>query len=220
MKDIVIYGAGGLGSEIEFLIKRINKTIIKDEDKWNLVGYVVTTYREKEPSKIIGDERWLFENCMYENLYIALGIGDAKARYEIGNRLLKSIKSSERFPVLIDPSVIYDDSCIFDPGVIIAAGTVLTVNVTMDNFSFLNLNCTVGHGAYIGQGVVVNPSVNISGNVNINRGSLVGTGAQILQNLNIDEFVQVGAGAVVTKDVNFNKTVVGIPAKEIKQREK
>jgi len=213
MKNIVIYGAGGLGSEIEFLIKRINNTIENDDDKWNFIGYIVTDY-SMGTDAVVGDEKWLIDNYLDEDLYVALGIGDAKARFEIGERLVLSIKG-DRFPILIDPSVIYDDSCIFDEGVIIAAGTVLTVDIIMDNFSFLNLNCTVGHEAYISAGVVCNPSVNISGDVNIYEGVLVGTGAQILQNLNIGRLSTIGAGAVVTKNVMSNTTVVGIPAKEL-----
>jgi acetyltransferase-like isoleucine patch superfamily enzyme len=62
---------------------------------------------------------------------------------------------------------------------------------------------------------VLNPTVNISGGVELGDGVLVGTGAQVLQYLKIGDGAQIGAGAVVNKNVNPDTTVVGVPAKEL-----
>ena len=60
------------------------------------------------------------------------------------------------------------------------------------------------------------PSVNISGEVDINQSVYVGTGAKIINQLSIGENTIVGAGAVVAKSLPANCTAVGIPAKPIK----
>jgi acetyltransferase-like isoleucine patch superfamily enzyme len=70
----------------------------------------------------------------------------------------------------------------------------------------------------IGRGCVLNPTVNISGGVELGSAVLVGTGAQILQYVKIGDGAVIGAGAVVNKDVNAETTVVGIPAKELIKR--
>ena len=44
---------------------------------------------------------------------------------------------------------------------------------------------------------------------------MIGTGAKILGPIKIGDNVKIGAGAVVLHDVENNKTVVGIPSKEI-----
>ena len=79
----------------------------------------------------------------------------------------------------------------------------------------VNLACTLGHESRIGEGSVLNPTVNISGGVVLDKGVLVGTGAQILQYVQIGEGATVGAGAVVNRDVPAGVTVVGIPAKPL-----
>lgn len=45
---------------------------------------------------------------------------------------------------------------------------------------------------------------------------LVGAGAKVLGPILIDDYAKIGAGAVVLKGVSKGKTVVGIPAKEVK----
>lgn len=51
----------------------------------------------------------------------------------------------------------------------------------------------------------------------IRKGASIGANATILPGIEIGEGAMVGAGAVVTKDVAPSVTVVGNPAKEIKQ---
>ena len=209
-KKIVIYGAGGLARETEGLIQRINA----QNPVWDVLGYVVSDpsslgeYDSKD--RVIGDEPWLVEQ---PDVFVTIGIGSPKVRQTIGTRLRAKL-GDDRLPVLIDPSAIFDgQSCQFEPGVIITAGCILTVNIHVDTFAFINLDCTIGHEARIGPGVVLNPSVNISGGVNIGAGTLVGTGAQVLQYLELGEGATIGAGSLVTKNVAAGATVVGVPAK-------
>lgn len=209
-KKIVVYGAGGLARETEWLIQRINA----QNPSWDFLGYVVSDpdslgeYDSKD--HVVGDEAWLLAQT---DVCVAIGIGTPQVRLNIGQRL-RSQMDDARLPVLVDPSAIFDSkTCIFEPGVIITAGCILTVNIRIDAFAFINLDCTIGHEAHIGAGVVLNPSVNISGGVNIGAGSLVGTGAQILQYLEVGEAAVVGAGSLVTKSVEPKTTVVGVPAK-------
>lgn len=212
MRDIVVYGAGGLAREVAFLLRRIN--VVKQT--WNFIGYVVTDRNhigEKDSvDEIVGDESWLLER---KDTSVAIGIGTPHHRVAIAQRLSERI-ADDRFPVLVDPSAVLDESsCILEPGATITAGSILTVNIRLRRFAFINLDCTIGHEAEIGPGSVLNPSVNISGGVKLGSGVLVGTGAQILQYISVGDGATVGAGAVVTKDVAAGVTAVGIPAKPL-----
>jgi serine acetyltransferase len=60
------------------------------------------------------------------------------------------------------------------------------------------------------------PSVNISGDVEINDCVYVGTGAKIINQLIIGESAIIGAGAVVIKSIPANCTAFGMPARPIK----
>jgi sugar O-acyltransferase (sialic acid O-acetyltransferase NeuD family) len=206
----VIYGAGGMAREVAWLIRRINAI----SQTWDFLGYVVTDLTMLGPrdstDEIVGDEEWLLAR---PDLSVALGMGNPMHRYRIGIRLSRSLPD-RHFPILIDPSALYDeDSTTFESGVIVTAGCVLNVNTKLLRFCYLNPNCTIGHESIIGEACVLNPSANISGGVDLGASSLVGTGAQILQYIAIGAGATVGAGAVVTRPVPPDTVVVGVPAR-------
>ncbi|HED23611.1 MAG TPA: transferase, partial [Firmicutes bacterium] len=58
--------------------------------------------------------------------------------------------------------------------------------------------------------------VNISGNVKVGEGVMIGTGATVLQGVQVGPWCRIGAGAVVTKDLPANCTAVGVPAEIVK----
>jgi sugar O-acyltransferase (sialic acid O-acetyltransferase NeuD family) len=118
---------------------------------------------------------------------------------------------------LIHPSVIVSkDEVSIQKGTIICAGNILTCNIKLKKFITLNLSCTVGHDTIIEDFSSFMPSVNISGEVMIEKNVYVGTGAKIINQLSIGENTVVGAGAVVSKSLPANCTAIGIPAKPIK----
>ena len=77
--------------------------------------------------------------------------------------------------------------------------------------------CTVGHDSIIRAYSSIMPGVNVSGEVILGEKSYIGTGAKIINLVEIGENVVVGAGAVVSKSFPGNCTVVGVPAKVIKE---
>ena len=147
-------------------------------------------------------------------LSVAVSIADPKTKCNIIN----SIKNPQiDFPNLIHPNVLIgEDAVKIGRGNIICAGVIITVNIEIKDFVILNLSCTVGHDTVVGSYSSFMPTVNISGEVNIEEGVYVGTGAKIINQLEIGEYTIVGAGAVVAKTLPAHCTAVGIPAKPIK----
>lgn len=212
MKDIAVFGAGGFGREVLTIIKAINSI----EPKYNILGF----FDDGEPvGKIvngypvlggIGDlQKWDDEICVV----VAIG-GPA-----VKKKIVETISNvNVEFPTLIHPHAIIGDCELVDigKGCIICAGSIITVNVRIGDFVILNLGCTVGHDTCIGDYASFMPSVNISGEVNIENGVYVGTGAKIINRLAIGNNTVVGAGAVVIKTLPENCTAVGVPAKVVK----
>lgn len=210
MENILIIGAGGFGREVEWLINRINNS---NNNQWNLIGYVddnVQKGTEITKLKVVYNTDELLKLEKKTNVVIA--IGNAKVRKLIYNKIKENKNLS--FPNLVDPSAIIGE---VDMGIgnIICAGTIATVNIKINNFNIINLDCTVGHDDVLADFITVYPSVNISGNTTINEVVEIGTGTQIIQGKNICSNVIIGAGAVVVKDIEEEGTYIGIPVKKM-----
>lgn len=212
MKDIAIYGAGGFGREVQTLIKHLNEK----EPIYNFIGFFddgKTKGTLVNGFPIVGGMKEL--NKWSNPLCLVLAIGNPCAKKNIFDRI---VNSQITFPTLIHPSVIIGDSSFItiEEGCIICAGVVITVDVVIQRFVILNLNCTVGHDSKIGAYSSFMPTINISGEVNIGEGVYVGTGTKIINQLSIGEWTIVGAGAVVVNSLPEHCTAVGVPAKPIK----
>lgn len=209
MKDIVIIGAGGFGREVAWLIEEINK----EKPTWNIIGFVDDNEEVQGESfngyKVIGTIDWLKK----QKVNVVSAIGDPITKKKVFDRLGNSENS---YPVLIHPNVVCSNSVCIGEGTIICAGNILTVNINIGKHVIVNLDCTIGHDAIVGDYSTILPSVNISGLSKIGECVSMGTGAAVIQGINIGENSIVGAGAVVVKDLPENCTAVGAPAKPIK----
>ncbi len=212
MKKIAIYGAGGFGREVEFLIQDINKMTPQYEfigyfDDGKTKGEIINSY------PILGGIEEL--NAFEEELCLAIAIANPPTKRKIIENIVNNKVS---FPSLIHPSVLIGKKEVtsIGEGCIICAGVMITVNIELKNFIILNLACTVGHDTIIEDYCSFMPTVNISGEVKIGKEVYVGTGVKIINQVEIGEKTIVGAGAVVTTSLPANCTAVGIPAKAIK----
>ena len=118
---------------------------------------------------------------------------------------------------LVHPMAWIGEAVELGDGTIVTAHSSITTNISIGRHVHINLGCTIGHDSVIEDYATLSPGVHISGNVTIKRCAGLGTGAVVLPGVTIGEGAMVGAGAVVTKDVADYTTVVGLPAKPIKQ---
>jgi sugar O-acyltransferase (sialic acid O-acetyltransferase NeuD family) len=214
MKTIVIIGAGGFAREVAWLIRDINRA----NPQYDLIGYIVSDLSKlgenDSRDEVLGDYSWFGQNradCA------AIGIGTPGSRLKVSSDLMARVPGLE-WPALIHPTAQMDwPTCRIGKGILLCAGAIGTVNLVFDDFCMVNMACTLGHEAHLGRGVVLNPTVNISGGVIIEDGVLVGTGAQILQYITVGEGATVAAGAVVNKNVAPGMTVIGVPAKPLQR---
>ena len=216
MKKISIFGAGGFGREVKLLIEQINEA----EKEWEFIGFwdddknLPDTINE---ASLLGGMSELNEYNEGE-LYLVCAVGEPS----IKEKIINSIKNPLiKFPVLIHPTAISGNEkfVTIGEGTIIAAGVIITVNIEIGKHVILNLMCTVGHDTKIGDFSSFMPSVNISGEVDIENNVYAGTGSKIINQLKIGKNTTVGAGAVVAKSLPDNCVAVGIPAKPIKFKE-
>ncbi len=217
MKKIAIYGGGGFAREVAWLVQSCNPMAEKIYD----VICFIDDDPTKQGMKLNGIPVFSLEeaHAQFPDALVVSGIGSPQLREKV---VRKVREIGLQFETIIHPNVQYSAewNSIGD-GTVICAGNILTVNITLGQYVQLNLDCTIGHDAILGDYTTLAPGVHISGWVHLGKRVYVGTGANIINGTEdspilIADDVVIGAGACVTKSITEEGvTVVGVPAKRI-----
>jgi sugar O-acyltransferase (sialic acid O-acetyltransferase NeuD family) len=212
MKDIAIYGAGGLGREVACLLQAINHVT----PQWNLVGFFddgMEIGSVNEYGRILGGMSVL-NNYPY-NIAVVLAIGNPT----ILSKILGGITNKDlTFPNIIAPDVLFLDrnSVTMRHGNIVGFRSLISCNVHLGNFNIFNGDVFIGHDTEVGSFNVFNPSTRISGEVIIGDRNFFGVSSVVLQQKIIGNNVTVGANSVIIKKTADDTTYIGNPAIALK----
>ena len=215
MKDLAIFGAGGLSKEVASLVGRINR---RGEDKWRIVGFFDDNpdLKGKDVShfgSVLGGVNEL--NNWSTPIDVAISIGSPNAIRKVRERLTNPLLS---FPNIISPDfgIADKDGFTIGEGNIIQGGCWASNDVSIGNFNLLNGDIVFGHDTVLGDYNVLMPDIRVSGEVRIGECNLIGVGSIILQQIRIGNNVHLGAGAVLMTKTKDGCTYLGNPAKLFK----
>lgn len=113
---------------------------------------------------------------------------------------------------LIHPSAIIAESVKWMEGLNINAGVVIGANSTIGKHVLVNRSVSIGHDVQIEDYASLGPGCVLGGHSRICNGAFIGINATILPKVTVGANSVVGGGAVVTKDVPSNTIVAGNPA--------
>lgn len=211
MKEIVIYGSGGLARETAELIEDINEI----EPKWDIKGYIDDIKGEND--EVINGYRILGTNEILKTLnnstYIVLAVSDPVAKEKIHQEIKKY---NLKYATLVHPTAKIAKSAILGEGLIISIGCIVSVNVVIGNHVFLNMRTVVGHDSVIKDYSSCLVNSIIAGNVAINEGALLGSNCVIMEKKIIGRNAKISMGSVVNFDVEDNAVVMSRPSKSMK----
>ncbi len=214
MKDIALYGAGGLGREVAASLKDL---VWANPEGWNLIGFFddgsPKSERVSHFGTVLGGMREL--NEWPEPLNVALCFGEPHTIAAVRNQIENPLVS---FPNLIDKDYFVSDLSTFSigEGNIIHSGCKATTNVCIGNFNLLNGEVTYGHDTCVGDCNVFMPGCRISGEVTIGNACLIGAMSFVKQQLSLGDGVRLGPLSVLLTKPKLGATYVGNPAKILK----
>lgn len=210
MTSLLILGAGGHGKVVADIAQTTGKwakiAFLDDRHPdlrsilhWPVIGYL------EQASDFLPD---------FSDFNVA--IGNNKLRVELLHRFLGVGYSA---PPLIHPQAYVSPFASLGSGSVISAQSVVNVSSKIGLGCIVNTGASVGHDVILGDGVQLAPGVLLAGGASIGDMSMLGMGTSVIQQVKIGENVIVGAGAVVLSNVEDYVTVVGTPAKIIKNHD-
>ncbi len=214
MKEIVLYGAGGMGREAAMMINYSINYV--RPNTYKLLGYIVDEQYAKPGTDVngypvLGDMNWLIKHR--DDVVCGLTIGEhLDEKEKIFNQLDENKIMIES---IIDGYAFVPPTCKIGRGCYIGCSTLLSVNSSIGDGVFLNTQCNCGHDLVIGNFSTLYPRVSVSGKCTIGSHVIIGGGSYIVPNRKIGDNAVIAAGSVVFTNVKAGTHVMGNPAKRI-----
>jgi sugar O-acyltransferase (sialic acid O-acetyltransferase NeuD family) len=118
---------------------------------------------------------------------------------------------------VIHSSAIIAPSATVGDGTIVLHGVIVQANARVGRQVLLNTSASIDHDNVIGDYAHISPHVTLCGHVEIGEGTHVGAGAIIIPSIKVGKWSTIGAGSVVIHDVPDGVTVVGNPARVVRE---
>ena len=165
--------------------------------------------------RCLGDDDAILQH-QARNVRLVNGLGSVGSNVSRSLLFRRFKEQGYRFASVIHPTAIVAPDVRLGEGVQIMAGAVVQPGSRVGQNSIVNSGAVIDHDCNIRAHVHVGPGAVISGQVQIAVGAHIGTGSSIIQSVRIGNWSVVGAGAAVIREVPARATVVGVPARSIK----
>lgn len=211
MKKIVVVGTGGLAREFCSFFSDYKEPI-------SIVGFSGINLDDHRAFSLPG--RFFLDDItpeIVETKEIVIAIGSPSKKKRISERL-KGLGFS--FPTLIHSSSVVSERATLGEGVIVSPNCIVSPNVQLKDFCYLNFGVGIGHDTVLGSFCQVNPGVQLGGCSSVDDETLIGSGSTILHGVKIGKGAVIASGSVVFSNVVDGATMMGNPAKRMRAFER
>lgn len=202
-KKLIIIGAGSLGLMTLDAALEMNKydsiEFLDDKKEKNSLVYNF---------KVLGGINTL-KNIRVGEYEFVIAIANNEIRKQIAEEYLLDYVN------IIHPKSTISRLAKVGVGNIILPNTTVDPDTVINNHVIINKNNSLGHNVVMENYTQASPGCNLGGI--IGEGTFIGLGGTVLPEIEVGSYSIIGAGAVVTKNIPSKVTVVGVPAKIIKE---
>ena len=214
-KKIVLIGAGGFGREVASIIEVLNKV----KPTYELLGFLDDGSQYHEGMMIndypwLGNRNWIIDHK--DDVVCTCCIGNPKIKKIIQEELTEkgvTFETIVAYGGFIGPHTRIGAGCVFYGGV------MLSVNCSIGDGVVLNQMVNIGHDVVIGDYTTIMPMSGISGGCKIGQEVRIGGHVFVIPGKKIGDGATVAAGSIVFSNVKGGTTVLGNPAKRIRELE-
>lgn len=217
IKQIVLIGAGGFGREVASIIEVLNKC----KPTYDLLGFLDDGSQYHEGMIIngypwLGDHNWIVEHK--DEVVCTCCIGNPKIKKMVQEELTGK-------GVIFETIIAYSGFGYIGPyteigaGCVLYGGVTIAVNCKIGNGVVMNQMVNVGHDCVIGDYTTIMPFTGISGFCKIGNEVNIGGHAFIVPGRKVGDSATIAAGSIVFGNVKAGTTVLGNPAKRMRELE-
>lgn len=206
MRRLAILGAGGHGKVVADIAMLVGwPELVIFDDAW-------PTVKVNGRWPIVGDSAALKKSIAdFDGLVIAIGHGATRLK-----RQSEFLDAGAKIVSLVHPRAFVSQFATVGIGALVCAGAVVNADAVLGEAVVVNSGATVDHDCLLSAGAHIAPGAHLSGNVQVGPCSWVGIGSCVKQGVRIGADVMIGAGAVVIADISDGVTVVGNPARALR----
>ncbi|MDR3671932.1 MAG: hypothetical protein P4L36_13875 [Holophaga sp.] len=212
-EKVIIVGFSGLGREVLWAARRAQAQ--SPHGSPEILGYT-----EKAPAADAPDDLPFLgiegPRLLESATHFICAIGDNRIRKQVCAR----VEAMGLEPIsVIDPSVLIGPGVTIGAGCYVAAGSILSPGVRLGRHALVNMECTIGHDARLGDFAQACPGVRVSGWVTLGEGALLGSNAVAAPRTTLGAWCTLGAASFAHRDLPAGATALGVPARIIFRRE-
>lgn len=201
-RKLVIYGAGDHGQVVA------DAAIASG---WDLLGFL----DDRRSIRQVGLWPLIDESVLEDpQIHVLVAVGNNMARRELCERLFER---DIALATVVHPTAWISPSAKLGAGVYIGPQAAINMGAAIEDGAIINTGAVVEHHCHIGAYAHLAPRVALGGRVVVGSECLIGIGTSVCPSVHIGDGCTVGAGTVVIRDVVAHQTVVGVPARPLRE---
>ena len=146
---------------------------------------------------------------------LVLGVGSVRAGRVRENIVGAVSGDAARWTKLIHPGAFVSPTATVGSGAVMLAGAVVNSHSRIGLHTIINSFCLIDHDVSVGDYTHVGPGAILGGGASIGSFSMIGIHGGIRDHVKLGAETTVGMGAIVTKSFGDRTTLVGCPAAPI-----
>jgi len=215
IKKIVLIGAGGFGREVAHMIESINRR----KETYELLGFLDDGKQFNHDTVIngypwLGDRNWILDHK--DDVVCTCTVGEASIKAKIQRSLMQQ---GVQFETIMAPTAGIAGHAQIGKGCVLYWNVGISVNCTIGDGVLLNDGVALGHDVVLGDYTTIMPGTRISGGCTIGNEVNIGGAAFIIPGKKVGDGARIAAGSIVFSNVRAGITVLGNPAKRMRELE-